>query len=164
MAKSTGFLINLFVRALVILVASSSIGIALNAASSRPLPWIHAVAKELDLQGVKVPLIDEKQARQFFGNAETVFVDTRKEDDYAKGHVKGAVLFPSHEKEERFAVVQPLLPEEARLILYCYGPQCEMAEELAHFLAQLGYKNVMIMSPGYSAWEKAGYPTGKSGH
>jgi rhodanese-related sulfurtransferase len=164
MAKSTGSVINLFLRALVILVASSSIGIALNVASSRPLPWIYEVAKELDLQGVKVPLVDEKQARQFFGNAETVFVDTREEDDYAKGHVKGAVLFPSYEKEDRFAVVQPLLPKEARLILYCYGPQCEMAEELARFLAQLGYRNMMIMSAGYPAWEKAGYPTEKSGH
>jgi rhodanese-related sulfurtransferase len=38
------------------------------------------------------------------------------------------------------------MPEDSRLILYCYGPQCDMAEEVAKFLVQLGYKKMMIMS------------------
>jgi rhodanese-related sulfurtransferase len=36
-----------------------------------------------------------------------------------------------------------------------------MAEEVARFLAQLGYRKMTIMSAGYRAWEEAGYPVEK---
>lgn len=33
-----------------------------------------------------------------------------------------------------------------------------MAERVAAFLAQMGYKNLAVMSGGFPAWLKAGYP------
>ncbi len=103
-------------------------------------------------------LIDEKQARALLEDPMTVFVDTRNENDFNQSHVKGAVYLNPHEKESLFPLAQPLMPENARLILYCYGPECEMAEQVAAFLADLGYRKMLIMSAGFRAWEKAGYP------
>lgn len=155
-------LTSLLIRAACILAVSSLIGMGLNFASSRPLPWIYEPPNELQISGLNVPIIDEKRAYQFFNDGETVFVDTRNPDDYSQGRVKGAVFLPAYEKENRFPVLQPLLPKGYRLILYCYGPQCEMAEDVAGFLAQLGYKKMMIMASGYRVWKKAGYPVEKS--
>ncbi len=150
------------VKALIIAVVASSVGLALNAMASKPLPLVYVPPKEMDLAGVKVPLIDEKEANNHFEMDGFIFVDTRGNEAYAQGHVKGALLLPADQKEERFPEVQPLLPEESTLILYCYGPECEMAEEVGRFLAQLGYRHMMIMSAGFPEWKKAGYPVGEA--
>lgn len=153
---------SLAIRAAIILVTSSLIGIGLNLASSKPLPWIYEPSRQVEVAGIKVPLIDEKEARKLFGESGTVFVDTRNEEDYSKGHIEGAVFLTPHDNlEERFISVEPFLPQEPHLILYCYGPQCDMAEEVARFLAQLGYRKMTIMTAGYRAWEEAGYPVEK---
>ena len=150
-------------RAVIILGCASLVGLGVNLIRPKPLPWTYVPPKELDVQGVKIPLIDDKAAHRFFGAEGTVFLDTRKKEDYSESHVQGAIFLGPDEKEELFPSVQPLLPEDARIILYCYGPECDMAEQVADFLAQLGYRNMMIMTSGFRAWEKAGYPIeGKS--
>jgi rhodanese-related sulfurtransferase len=145
-------------RALALLLVWSSIGLAINAVSSKGIPWVYAPPTEITISGVKVPLWDEKMAFKYFDDPSTTFVDTRKAEDYGEGHVKGAVSLPRADKEDRFPLVQPLLPEENRIVLYCYGPECEDAERVAEFLVQLDYKNMAIMSPGFPEWKKAGYP------
>ena len=83
---------------------------------------------------------------------------SRKCMDYAKSHVKGATCLPPDDVEQRFPSVEPLIPSDNRVILYCYGPECDMAEKVGEFLAQMGYKNMLIMSSGFPAWEKANDP------
>jgi len=148
----------ILVRAVLILVCASFVGLGVNLISPKSLPWEYVPPKEIEAHGVKVPLIDEQAAFKLFDSEGTVFVDTRKKEDYSERHVKGAVFLPPEEKEELFPAVQPFLPEDARVILYCYGPECDMAEQVANFLAQLGYTNMMIMTAGFRPWEKAGHP------
>jgi rhodanese-related sulfurtransferase len=156
-------LVSISVRALVILVFWGLIGIGVNALSSKGVPWQYVAPKEVVVSGVRVPLVDEKEAFKFLDDPESVFLDTREKEHFVEGHVKGALSLPKKEMEERFLVIQPLAPEDKRLILYCYGPECEDAERVADFLAQLGYKNMAIMSPGFPGWKQAGYPVAGSG-
>jgi rhodanese-related sulfurtransferase len=149
---------GIVIRALLIAVAFASMGIVANLATDHRLPWVYAPPKDIELAGVPVKLIDEREALKFLDDPETVFVDSRKCDDYAKSHVKGAICLPPDDVEQRFPSVEPLMPMDNRLILYCYGPECDMAERVGAFLAQLGYKNMMIMSSGFPAWEKAKFP------
>lgn len=146
------------VRGLVLLLFFGSIGPALNLFAAKPVPWLYVQPTEIVVQGVKVPLVDEILAKKLFDEPATVFVDARQREHYDEGHVKRAVLMPPKEKEERFVMVQPLLPDDCRIVLYCYGPDCDAAEHVAHFLAQMGYKQMFIMSSGFSAWERAGFP------
>ena len=148
---------SLVIRALIIAVAASCIGLGMNLASGRNLPWIYVPPDQIDIKGLKVPLLNEKEAHRLFDNPDTVFVDTREPDDYAKRHVRGAVLLTPEGMERRFLAVEPLLPRTSRLILYCYGPECDMAEKVAEFLVDLEYSNLAIMSAGFPAWRKAGY-------
>ncbi len=145
-------------RSLLIMIFWAAIGLGVNAVRTTGLPWIYVPPEELLIEGVKVRLVDEKGAARFLDDPDTVFVDDRREEDYRERHVRSAVFLPEENVEERFATVQGLMPEDSRIILYCYGPECDMAEKVAQFLAQKGYKNMMIMTAGFRAWEKAGYP------
>lgn len=151
----------LVLKALLIALVGATIGLASNQLSHKPLPLVYTPPAEVVLSGIGVPLIDEREAKRHLNDPNTVFVDTRLEKDYSISHVKGAVFLEPATKEDRFPLVQPLLPQDGRLILYCYGPECPMAEEVAAFLVQLGYKKIMIMVTGFKAWEKQGYPIEK---
>jgi len=144
-----------------IAIVASAIGLASNRLSEKPLPLVYNPPGHVDLSGVVVPFINEREARRYLGDANTVFIDTRLDKDYSRSHIKGALFLEPGSKEDRFPLVEPLLPHDARLILYCYGPECPMAEEVAAFLAQLGYNNMMIMVVGFKAWETQGYPIEK---
>jgi rhodanese-related sulfurtransferase len=148
----------IILRSALIVFIWAAIGLGVNAMRPAGLPWIYVPKKELSIAGLKVPLVDEKGAARFLNDPETVFVDTRPEKDYRERHVKSAVFLPADDTEERFVMVQGLMPEDSRIILYCYGPECDMAEKVGQFLAKNGYTNMMIMTAGFRAWEKAGYP------
>jgi hypothetical protein len=49
-------------RALIIAVAWGAIGVGVNFISAKPVPWTYEPPSFLDLGGVKVQLIEEKQA------------------------------------------------------------------------------------------------------
>jgi len=150
--------LGVFIRALLIGITFASVGLMANFASDDPVPWVYTPPREIILAGVAVQLIDERQAASFRDDPDTVFVDTRGCLDYAKSHVSGAVCLPPEDVEQRFPAVEPLIPPGSRVILYCYGPECDMAERVGLFLAQLGYRNMMIMSSGFNEWEKAKFP------
>ena len=57
-------LADLVIRSLIIVVAASCIGLGLNIASSKPLPWFYRAPKELTIEGIEVQLVDEKQAKK----------------------------------------------------------------------------------------------------
>ncbi|MEJ2719034.1 MAG: rhodanese-like domain-containing protein [Deltaproteobacteria bacterium] len=154
MKKCAGILL----RAAIIVVVASSIGIAVNLVSPQAIPWVYTRPKEIVAAGVAIPIISENKAHELLDNGRTIFIDARHQADFTEGHVKGAFSLPAPEKEDRFVELQAMLPEESRVIVYCGGPECEMADKVAGFLAQLGYKKVEIMREGFSAWKKAGYP------
>ncbi len=145
-------------RAALLALFGAAVGLGVNLVSPRGIPYVYVPPRVVDLAGVKAPLIDEKEAHKYSNDDRTVFVDAREEKDFTEGRVKGAVNLPSAHKEDAFQRVELLLPKDARLILYCHGPDCRMAEKVGSLLAQLGYKDMMIMETGYDAWEKAGYP------
>lgn len=149
---------SLFSRAALIVIVCFIIGVSSNLISSRHIPWIYAPPSEIMISNHKVPLVSSKEAERWAGDPQTVFIDTRSEKDYLKGHVPGAISFPSEDKEQKFSGVEPLLPQGSRLILYCHGPDCDMAESVASFLFDFGYSDVMIMSDGYPGWEQNGFP------
>ncbi len=82
-------------------------------------------------------------------------VDVRREEDYAKGHVPGAVNLP----EDRWATLEGLSKEKVN-VLYCYTQTCHLAAKAAVIFAANGYP-VMEMDGGFDAWKKAGLKVDK---
>ena len=73
-------------------------------------------------------------------------VDVRASDDYAKGHIPGAISLPS----DKWMTFQGLQKDKLN-ILYCYTQQCHLAATAAAEFAAHGYP-VMEMEGGFEAW------------
>ena len=67
-----------------------------------------------------------------------IIVDAREQSEYDEGHIKGAIVIPYTEIEEK---AEEMLPDKEQLILvYCRsGRRSKIA---AQSLANMGYKNV----------------------
>lgn len=141
-------------------------GLLVNNLGSKPLPWVYQPPKEKSLEGpgdqAKALVLSVEEARVYFEDGETVFVDARDYEDFEAGHVRGAVHLPASDPDGAFEAARHRLPEDFRLIIYCSNAECDMAEKIAKFLHGKGYTQICILGPGLSGWRKDGHPTEKS--
>ncbi len=152
---------SIVLRAVIIAATAGGIGLVVNYFSPNPLALIYEPPIEIRTASIAIPLINEHKAHELYSES-AVFLDTRRSEDYGKEHIEGALLLNPDSIEDEFPGIAPLLNEESPIVLYCYGPECDMAEKVADFLGRLGYTKLMIMNTGYRAWEKAGYPIAKA--
>ena len=81
-------------------------------------------------------------------------VDVRYPDDYALGHVPGAINLPAAKwKNEHY--LEEHLRRDATLYVYCYNPTCHLAAQAAIRLLEAGYK-VVEVEGGWSDWLEKG--------
>jgi rhodanese-related sulfurtransferase len=82
-----------------------------------------------------------------------VVVDLRPREEYAAGHVAGAISIPLPELEARLAE----LPDDLEVVAYCRGPYCAMAPQGVALLRRLG-RQATRMEAGFPEWSLAGLP------
>lgn len=80
-------------------------------------------------------------------------LDVRPEDEYAAGHLPGALNIPLSELERRLADI----PKGREVIAYCRGPYCVLSFEAVAALRARGYL-VRRLEEGYPEWRAAGLP------
>jgi rhodanese-related sulfurtransferase len=113
----------------------------------------HAGSDGLQPVGFR-PLVDNKEAG--------LIIDVRQEDEYADGHVPGAINIPRGLIEFRIwkSVGFPdKVDMNRQLTLYCLsGARCALA---AKSLQDLGFTNVTSVDMKFEDWVKAGNPVAK---
>ena len=82
-----------------------------------------------------------------------VVLDVRPEEEYAAGHIPGAVSIPLEELKKRVKE----LPRSKQIVAYCRGPLCALAPEATRYLKGKGYR-VKRLADGAPDWEAAGLP------
>jgi rhodanese-related sulfurtransferase/DNA-binding transcriptional ArsR family regulator len=80
-------------------------------------------------------------------------LDVRPEDEFAVGHLPGALNIPLGELERRLGE----LPAGREVIAYCRGPYCVLSFEAVAALRERGYL-VRRLEDGYPEWKAAGLP------
>lgn len=80
-------------------------------------------------------------------------LDVRPEDEFAVGHLPGALNIPLAELERRLGE----LPADREVIAYCRGPYCVFSFEAVAALRERGYR-VHRLEDGYPEWKAAGLP------
>ena len=83
--------------------------------------------------------ISQDEAKRIMDEeSDYIIVDAREQSEYDEGHIKGAIVIPYTEIEQK---AEELLPNKTQLILvYCRsGRRSKIA---AQSLANIGYKNV----------------------
>ena len=115
--------------------------------------------------GTHVSIHDPAKARAFFeakmafttgpielermlGGKEVNVVDVRAAEDYAEGHIPGAVNLP----KDRWPTLGGLRKDKVN-VLYCYSHVCHLAAAAAVEFAGKGYP-VMEMDGGMRAWRE----------
>jgi rhodanese-related sulfurtransferase/DNA-binding transcriptional ArsR family regulator len=82
-----------------------------------------------------------------------VVLDVRPSEEYAAGHLPGAVNIPIHELEKRLKE----LPKRKEVIAYCRGPYCLMSYDAVTLLRRKGLK-ARRLEAGLPEWRAAGLP------
>jgi rhodanese-related sulfurtransferase len=85
-------------------------------------------------------------------------LDVRPEDEFALGHLPGALNVPLRALERHLAT----LPMDREIVAYCRGPYCVLTFEAVATLRARGFC-VRRLEDGYPEWKAAGLPTERGG-
>lgn len=88
-----------------------------------------------------------------------VLVDVREADEYAAGHLAGAVHISRGMLEFKFSANPALQSRDLKVVLYC--KTSGRAALAATVLQDMGYLNVQSIAGGFDAWAAAGKPVAK---
>ena len=80
-------------------------------------------------------------------------LDVRPEDEFALGHLPGAMNIPLRALEARLAELDP----SQEIVAYCRGPYCVLSYEAVAALRAKGFK-VRRLQDGLPEWRAAGLP------
>lgn len=83
-------------------------------------------------------------------------LDVRPPEEFAAGHVPGAINIPIHELEKRLSE----LPKRKEVVAYCRGPYCLMSFDAVALLRKKGLK-ARRLQDGLPEWRLAGLPTAR---
>lgn len=86
-------------------------------------------------------------------SGEVVVLDVRPHDEYAAGHIPGAVSVPVDELEQRLAE----LPDDIEVVAYCRGTYCVLAYDAVRVLTRHG-RSARRLREGMLEWRLSGMP------
>lgn len=82
-----------------------------------------------------------------------IVLDVRPPEEYAAGHIPGAVNMPVSEIKKRLKDI----PKGQEVVAYCRGPYCLMAFDAVVELRKRG-RNARRLKDGFPEWRSAGLP------
>jgi rhodanese-related sulfurtransferase len=83
-----------------------------------------------------------------------LILDVRPPEEYAAGHIRGAVSVPLKDLKRRLAK----LPRRKEIVAYCRGPYCVLSVHAVELLRARGFR-ARRLAEGFPEWRGAGLPT-----
>lgn len=112
----------------------------------------HLVTSYLDTKDSLEPLLaEELLARARAG--EVTVLDVRPAEEFAAGHLPGAINIPLSELEARLGELRP----DQEVVAYCRGPYCVLSYDAVARLRVHGLQ-ARRLKDGYPEWKIAGLP------
>ena len=141
----------------IILLASVIFGLGRNYLSQTPLLLFRANEKTVKAEKqIQFSEADADFVSQISVDPGTLLIDARPPELFGPGHIPGAVNLPV----ANFAAVLPLFLQRLRsarlVIVYCGGPECNDAIDLAGKLFEKGFKDLLIYRGGMEDWQQRG--------
>jgi rhodanese-related sulfurtransferase len=115
-----------------------------------------------DLQGTVAQVAPDEAKAELEAGA--LVVDVREPDEFAGGHLPGAINVPRGvleiKADPRVPATDPRLSgsQDSRVVVYCGQAPGFRALSAASTLSKMGYVNVVAMPAGTSGWQEAGLP------
>ena len=92
------------------------------------------------------------ELRRRLETGDITLIDVRPTDEFAAGHIPGALSVPVAELADRVHE----LPRRREVVAYCRGPYCVLAVEAVELLRQRGYRARRLVE-SVPAWRARGY-------
>jgi rhodanese-related sulfurtransferase len=113
-------------------------------------------------------LVDATKAKSLIDSGVMV-IDARVANEYAEGHIKGAISVPYKEKSAKTADFDAKLDsfdlsklppnKTTAMIFYCNGAECWKGYKAATTAVKAGYKTVYWLRLGLPDWKAKGFAT-----
>ena len=98
-------------------------------------------------------LVSPAQAEEW-GNS-VLWVDARPDDQFARGHVPGAVQLNEDHWNDLLRGILTAWAPERKVVVYCSRQSCNLSHEVAERLRkEAGLTNVYVLDGGWEEWEK----------
>ena len=147
-----------------IIIVSFIFGVGYNAVRTENLSLLYQKPVERTVEEVDSLLsettilsapeyINLESAKEMY-DREIIFIDARDEEEFAEGHIKGAILAPSTPE-----LVQLTPDRSTPIVTYCGGGDCDVSMELAvELMDSWDYERIFVYKGGWPEWKAAGYP------
>ncbi|SFD96815.1 Rhodanese-related sulfurtransferase [Paenibacillus catalpae] len=112
----------------------------------------------IEVQQLKAEVLQEKagmepialeELRKRMDRGEVVLIDVRPEEEYAAGHIPGAISIPIEELERYLET----LPLDKEIVAYCRGPYCFWSAQAVEILKSKGMKASHLVE-GVHEWKR----------
>jgi|WetSurMetagenome_2_1015567.scaffolds.fasta_scaffold347693_2 rhodanese-related sulfurtransferase len=142
----------------VILLAAVVFGLGRNYLSQTPLLLFRAHAKAIKPDEVRIHFsdADAELVSQMGNSPGTMLLDARPPELFSLGFIPGAVNLPVATFAASLPPLLPRLRAAHLLIVYCGGPHCPDAADLAIKLFEKGFKDLLIYRGGMQDWQRRG--------
>jgi len=149
--------ISFGIKTTIIIGVSVWLALAFNAARPDRLPLVAdpEVAAQIAVQRGEISLAD---AILLFLSGQAVFVDAREAEEFALGHIEGALPLDPLSFGQEFPALRERM-EGKTVVTYCDGELCELSHELAEQLKSMGLQDVRVLKNGWTLWRDQGLPT-----
>jgi len=112
-----------------------------------------AAARDAYLGGGDTEAVDRGELQRRLAAGEVVAVDVRPAEEYAAGHIPGALSIPLDELADRLAD----LPGDIDVVAYCRGAYCVLAHDAVRLLTARGRRAARLVD-GMLEWRLADLP------
>ncbi len=120
---------------------------AFLAASAAPSPDMAPPPAQEDV--ASVPLMEPAALKAMMATSTRyVLVDVRQPEEFAAGHINGAMLMPLGTLEANYQT----LPKDVQLVVYCHSGK--RSAKAVSILQSHGYARAVSLNGGYLAWTK----------
>jgi rhodanese-related sulfurtransferase/DNA-binding transcriptional ArsR family regulator len=100
--------------------------------------------------------IPTSELRRRLAAGEVTLIDVRPADEFAAGHIPGALSIPVTDLPTRAGE----LSRRKEIVAYCRGPYCVMASTAVELLRRRGYRARRFVE-SVPAWRARGYPVAR---
>jgi rhodanese-related sulfurtransferase/DNA-binding transcriptional ArsR family regulator len=100
--------------------------------------------------------IAPEELRRRLASGDVTLIDVRPVDEFAAGHISGALSIPVAELPGRLREV----PRSKEIVAYCRGPYCVYAVAAVELLRRRGYR-AHRLTDSVSEWRARGFPVAR---
>jgi rhodanese-related sulfurtransferase len=127
--------------------------LALQALGSHRYAEVREVTESyLERRDTLEPIAPEELRRRL-NAGDVTLIDVRPADEFAAGHIRGALSVPVAELADRLRE----LPKRREIVAYCRGQYCVFAVTAVELLRRRGYR-ARRLNEGIPAWRARGFP------